>query len=287
MILQKEISTIAEQAGVTKAVIDKDWVLGHFLSVLYSFPELKSQLVFKGGTCLRKCWFSDYRFSEDLDFTAVVPDFEFTEAHLGKICEKLHTHASIRTHIVSLRALKHKDKPTGYEAIVKYWGADHGKNDAPPPPERWQSKIKVEIILYEKIIFDPVERALHHPYSDALIGSQPIPCYDLREVLSEKIRALIQRSYTAPRDYYDIWYLSRNTPDLDWSSIVGAFREKMRYKGLEFHGVDQLINPKNDRAVKMAWRNSLSHQVPTAALPEYDAVKEELAGLFERIFTSA
>ena len=23
-----------------------------------------------GGTCLRKCYFPDYRFSEDLDFTA-------------------------------------------------------------------------------------------------------------------------------------------------------------------------------------------------------------------------
>jgi predicted nucleotidyltransferase component of viral defense system len=26
-------------------------------------------LAFKGGTALRRCWFEDYRFSEDLDFT--------------------------------------------------------------------------------------------------------------------------------------------------------------------------------------------------------------------------
>ena len=37
----------------------------------------------------------------------------------------------------------------------------------------------------------------------------------VNEVLSEKIRALIQRSYTAPRDYFDIWYLSKNVEDID------------------------------------------------------------------------
>ncbi|MBW6474015.1 MAG: nucleotidyl transferase AbiEii/AbiGii toxin family protein [Anaerolineaceae bacterium] len=33
--------------------------------------DLDKNLVFKGGTCLRKCYFPDYRFSENLDFTAI------------------------------------------------------------------------------------------------------------------------------------------------------------------------------------------------------------------------
>ena len=61
MILQKDIVTIAEDAGVAKTVIDKDWVLGHFIAALFSIPEITENLVFKGGTCLRKCWFPDYR----------------------------------------------------------------------------------------------------------------------------------------------------------------------------------------------------------------------------------
>jgi predicted nucleotidyltransferase component of viral defense system len=27
--------------------------------------------VFKGGTCLRKCYYETFRFSEDLDFTII------------------------------------------------------------------------------------------------------------------------------------------------------------------------------------------------------------------------
>ncbi len=57
MILQKEIITIAEQKGVLKSTIDKDWVLGHFLGAIYSEPKLREALIFKGGTCLKKCWF--------------------------------------------------------------------------------------------------------------------------------------------------------------------------------------------------------------------------------------
>ncbi len=30
-------------------------------------------LAFKGGTALKRCYFGDYRFSEDLDFTLTKP----------------------------------------------------------------------------------------------------------------------------------------------------------------------------------------------------------------------
>ena len=78
MILQKEIATISEQLGVSKSVIDKDWMLGHFIAAIFNEPELKETLIFKGGTCLKKCWFEEYRFSEDLDFTSKSQEFKLT-----------------------------------------------------------------------------------------------------------------------------------------------------------------------------------------------------------------
>jgi len=284
MILQKDIVTIAEDAGVAKTVIDKDWVLGHFIAALFSIPEIAENLVFKGGTCLRKCWFPDYRFSEDLDFTSISKDFEFTEQHLQETCNKVTSHTGIPTHIVSLKQIVFQDKKVGYEAIVKYWGADHSKNEAPPTPDRWQTKIKIEVILYEKMMFKPVEKELFHPYPDKLLPIESIPCYRIEEVLSEKIRALVQRSYTAPRDYYDIWYLSNNIPDLDWKNIISAFHEKMKYKNLEFTGIDQLINPKSERVVKLAWKNSLEHQIKAENLPSFEVIKNDLEKLFNKNF---
>jgi predicted nucleotidyltransferase component of viral defense system len=51
-------------------VIDLDYALVWALHGLATHSDLAAQLVFKGGTCLRKCYFPEYRFSEDLDFTA-------------------------------------------------------------------------------------------------------------------------------------------------------------------------------------------------------------------------
>ena len=72
-------------------------------------------------------------------------------------------------------------------------------------------------------------REVTHDYSDSLSKeANSIPCYSINEVLAEKLRALIQQSYTAPRDIYDIWYLANNEEKLNWREIVKAFYYKMK-----------------------------------------------------------
>jgi predicted nucleotidyltransferase component of viral defense system len=75
MIRKWEVEQKAEAQNVPKSTIDKDWILGHFMDAIYSVLVGRDSLVFKGGSCLRKCYFPDYRFSEDLDFTSTDPNF--------------------------------------------------------------------------------------------------------------------------------------------------------------------------------------------------------------------
>ena len=276
MILQKEVAVRAEAQKIPKCTVEKDWALGHFLAAIYSEQTLRDTLVFKGGTCLRKCWFPEYRFSEDLDFTSRSSSFQFTKKQIESIGIHVKSNAGFLTHISSLKQLKYNNELTGFETIIKLWGADHSRNENPPPPDRWLTSIKIEIILYETLIFPPVPKTIHHGYSDQLVISPNlIPCYSIEEVLSEKIRALIQRSYSAPRDLYDIWYLSRNYKDIDFSTVIYAFHKKMIFKGLSFTGIDQLINPLKDRSLRAAWKNSLAHQLPSSLFVDYDLVRND------------
>ena len=287
MILKKEIEKIALQENVSRSTVDKDWVLGHFIDAIFSIPLCRDSLVFKGGTCLKKCYIPDYRFSEDLDFTSINPDFVLNRKLLHEITELITQRTDIPLVIDSIKELKHKEMPTGYAAIIKFWGADHLKSQAPPPPERWATSVKIEIILYEKMLFPVSLRSITHVYSDLLaLAGQSIPCYDLKEVMSEKLRALIQRSYSAPRDYFDIWYLSKKLTEIEWPIIVNAFHEKMKFKNLEFTGIDQFLNDDVDKKLTGAWKNSLAHQIPHEQLPPYSRVKEELSLLFKRIFNA-
>jgi hypothetical protein len=61
----------------------------------------------------------------------------------------------------------------------------------------------------------------------------------------------------------------------------------MEFKGLSFPGIDQLINPANDKSLKAAWKNSLAHQLPPALLVDYNTVKDDLAKLFLKMFQTS
>src|SRR5271168_4761083 len=71
LIDKREILDLAAQTSLTPHVVEKDYVLGWMLAGIYAHEELAESWIFKGGTCLKKCFFETYRFSEDLDFTLI------------------------------------------------------------------------------------------------------------------------------------------------------------------------------------------------------------------------
>ncbi len=56
---------------VMQGIIEKDYALSYVLAGISSVPDLSETLIFKGGTALKKFFFGDYRFSEDLDFSTI------------------------------------------------------------------------------------------------------------------------------------------------------------------------------------------------------------------------
>jgi predicted nucleotidyltransferase component of viral defense system len=69
MIDRREILESASALWLLPSVVEKDYILGWILGGINAHPALAESWVFKGGTCLKKCYFETYRFSEDLDFT--------------------------------------------------------------------------------------------------------------------------------------------------------------------------------------------------------------------------
>ena len=69
--LRERLRAEAQRLQVPIDVVERDYALGHVLAAVYADDALAPALVFKGGTALKKAYFGDYRFSVDLDFTAV------------------------------------------------------------------------------------------------------------------------------------------------------------------------------------------------------------------------
>ncbi len=259
MILQSEIRQRSSVWEVPPTTVEKDHALGHFLAAITRFYG--EELSFKGGTCLRKCYFPEYRFSEDLDFSSVQSTFQLTARDLLTICQEAEKHAGIIFHPDKIEPLKHKNIRKGDQVMIRFWGAYHPKHEEPSPVERWHTKIKLEISTDELLILPTEYKSIHHPYTDAVLSHQPMPCYSLDEVVAEKLRALVQRKYTAPRDFYDLYNLTTHFSDADWNQIKPVFLAKMKHKGLEYSRPEDLVTPKSTQRALKAWHASIDHQV--------------------------
>ena len=100
-ILQKEIQHFAEQLEVPPNTIDKDYVIGHFLNGLFEQQWAKEKILFKGGTCLKKCYFENYRFSEDIDLTISDKKFKLTKAGIVDVCNNISAKTDILFNLIT------------------------------------------------------------------------------------------------------------------------------------------------------------------------------------------
>src|SRR5258708_37278716 len=71
MIEKREVLAISQQTSLTPHIVEKDYVLGWMLAVIYGHEDLAETWVFKGGTCLKKCFSETYRFYDDIDFKVI------------------------------------------------------------------------------------------------------------------------------------------------------------------------------------------------------------------------
>jgi predicted nucleotidyltransferase component of viral defense system len=282
MIIQKEIIIHAEKEGVDKSVIDKDWVLGHLLNSIFGHSQLKNILVFKGGTCLKKCFFPNYRFSEDLDFTLTDQLFSLSESIVEEILIDCKENSGILFSIDSFSETFSDDIKQGFEVILKYWGADHKPNQMILPSERWTTYVKLDISFTEELIFPVDYRELIHPYSDKkIIGDKKIPCYCIEEMFSEKMRSVLQRN--RPRDYFDISFLKNNT-EYSLEQIKAGFIRKSTYKNIDYSQLTDLLDENKIKLLNRHWDASLKHQISDKIFPEPLVLLNDLSLFFNKLF---
>jgi len=102
VIPAREVLDLRNEWQLRGDVIEKDYTLGWMLAAIAANDELAETWVFKGGTCLRKCYFETYRFSEDLDFTVINGGPEEPEDLVpifGDIASWLYDHSGIQLEV--------------------------------------------------------------------------------------------------------------------------------------------------------------------------------------------
>jgi predicted nucleotidyltransferase component of viral defense system len=269
VITKEELQRQAAQAGVRAQLQERDYALGWFLLGLAQSPRLAQDLAFKGGTALRKTYLPDYRFSEDLDFTLLASlDEHDLQAGIATVLQRVGQLSGMRMWVAHWRQKRAIADEQAYQARVAYVGP-LGQGSSPP-------RISLDLTRYEHVALDLVPRAIIHPYSDAPASPQTVLTYCLEEMLAEKLRALLRRSY--PRDVYDVWYLLKHRgQNLDRQRLLRALTAKCRYKGYEFSSAEDFMRLAQHKGMAAAWEASLGHLV--SFTPPFESVVAELEGL--------
>ena len=248
MIPQRNLSLLsnrlAREGGrrIPVAVLERDYCLAWFLVGLSRSP-LRERLAFKGGTAIKRCYFGDYRFSEDLDFTLIEEVRRASGIVMRYKREDRQSHANSHTFYLA------------YEG---------------PLPARSANEVKVDITIRERLVLPLAERAVicgYDEYEDLPEGAV-VRVYSLDEIAVEKIVALGDRARNEPRDLYDAWYLT-SEGHVDVGGLTGEVEGKLEFRGRTLATLGEEFRKKEPRFKKL-WSARLTVQM--VRLPEFDGV---------------
>jgi predicted nucleotidyltransferase component of viral defense system len=264
MIPQRDLSLLsnrlAGQGGrrIPETLLERDYCLSWLLVGLSRSP-LRDRLAFKGGTALKKCYFGDYRFSEDLDFTLTKEtSWEEIERGFAAAFEETRRGSGVEIRLDRPDRHSHENSHTFYLAY-----------EGPLPAGRAKS-VKTDITIRERIVFPPEERPILRGYDEYrdLPEDARLHVYSLDEMATEKTVALLDRARNEPRDLYDLWFLTAKG-HVRLSDLLDPVARKLEFRGLTLAQVSKEFSAKEARYKKL-WQVRLAAQM--AMLPEFDTV---------------
>lgn len=287
--LRTRLEETRHRLGLPWEVLERDYLLSWVLAGLVQVESLRNTLVFKGGTALKKCYFGDYRFSEDLDFSALegVPTGEAMERAIRDACGAAATLLDEYAHVELSceRYVEREPHPHGQEAFTI--------RARLPWQRQPQTRVMIEITMDEPIFKPAPKRKLIHPYGEPIEAQ--VRVYALEEIMAEKLRTILQHAKTIEargwsrsraRDYYDLWRVlgvCKDQMDLaDFSALLG---KKCAVRHVTFTGPEDFFPRTMLDSIEKTWDQWLGPLVP--ALPSFKAVIGEVRPQIAALFSIA
>ncbi|MFH0973242.1 MAG: nucleotidyl transferase AbiEii/AbiGii toxin family protein [Candidatus Micrarchaeota archaeon] len=207
------INRVARKQKLSLGNAEKDYVLSAALGVL---SELGLDFVFKGGTCLKKAYYPEFRFSSDLDFALKKTEEKEEKERKEDVARKIRK-AFENKAIHGIRFLKTKTverEKKGNAALALQY-------ESRVSEAAHVDSIRTEFSAELPVLREANERAILNPVEYALTETR-IACMALEEILAEKIHAVYHRR--KPRDLYDLAFLLEKGISVDRELISAKLK---------------------------------------------------------------
>jgi len=244
VIAANQVIRAADLDSVPAATVERDYILAHVLTAIVK-RDTDARMIFKGGTAMRLCYFEDYRYSADLDFS-LVGDLTTNDA-LTIVSDALD-HC---VEAIGLPTLLLNDQAP---ARIEYVG----------PLNHKPRRLKLDLAA-DELVEETTTEPIFKRYADQESSSCPV--YTLDEMGAEKLRCVLQRLQC--RDLYDLHELLI-TRELDLDLIWPVFERKSRHRGLDPTTVADRLRSNLPR-YEQRWDIELSEHVQGGP-PHFDGV---------------
>ncbi len=230
-VIRKFVAQIKKKhRNINEPIIEKDFYLTLLLNGISRHIKDENEspfckLVFKGGTLLTRTHLQYHRISEDLDFTYL------ENKRLHRISSKQRNKAISGFTDRLAEAV---------QIICREYGLDFSPDKSNKryckvldrknvylfklyyiPVYGAEEFIKYEVNFNDELAYPPRFEDIKHLFDDELLRdlefvegitikiNKNIPCYDLREIAMEKIRAVLTRPAIKERDLLDLFLVSK------------------------------------------------------------------------------
>lgn len=197
------LESTSAQTGFPLLLLEKDYYLTILLSKINT---LSQDLIFKGGTCLNKIYYSYYRLSEDLDFTLKLSPDNPSRTIKRKLFKPIKE--TILSYVQAFGMRIHDLDNIGHNQSSQYIIYVDYDSEVLEKPQT----IKLEIGLRFNPLLPTRNKKINHKFlhpftQEPLFDGGMITCLDLKDIVAEKLRASATRINVAPRDFYDLGFI--------------------------------------------------------------------------------
>lgn len=275
MITTAELHRAAKEEGLRFDQVEKDYIILWILLGLSHSESLAKGWVFKGGTCLRHCYYQGYRFSEDIDFTCRPESGGLAAAQevLRRVAVWVQENSGIRTGAKRPRTI-----PGDFQVEVPMEYSRGGMRTRGLPA------VKIHLTFDEPLLTEAVSCVVKSGYSD--LSEFQVAAYSKKEIIVEKMRALLQqqKKWPRPRDLYDLWFiLCHLKEEYEAKELRNLFDKKCEVRKIE-PNLRDLTSENLKEWNKAAWENQLSALMKE--VPDFEEVWQKWVAAFHKLFGS-
>lgn len=246
MQLKAIIKNIAKNKNISAALVLQNYMLERFLERV-SLSRYHDNYIIKGGFLIASMVGLDSRATMDMD--ATIKGYPVNEEAIRKMVEDIiavHVEDAIHFCLKSVREIREGDEYTGYRVALT---ADYEKMAVP---------LKLDITTGDKITPREIEYSYKLMMEDRSIR---VLAYNLSTILAEKLETVVSRGNqnTRPRDYYDIYILSKlQAKNIDVDSLKAALSATTAKRGsseLMMQYAEIMRTVKSSDVMKRQWDN--------------------------------